>query len=169
MEILERRAAITGIGQSDIGRRLDRDPLELTLDACLAAIADAGLTREDIDGLATYPGGIGAGAPGFTGAGLADVHDALRLKLNWFTGGLELPGQLGSVIDACLAVAAGLAKHVLCFRSVWEATAQGNRRPRGRSAAASSEGGGKAAARGRARCWSSRCRSAPTRRRTGSR
>ncbi len=59
MEILERRAAITGIGQSDIGRRLNRDPLELTLDACLAAIADAGLTREDIDGLATYPGSIG--------------------------------------------------------------------------------------------------------------
>jgi 3-oxoacyl-[acyl-carrier-protein] synthase III len=27
-----------------------RDPLELTLDACLAAIEDAGLTRDDIDG-----------------------------------------------------------------------------------------------------------------------
>jgi acetyl-CoA acetyltransferase len=142
MEILERRSAITGIGQSDIGRRLNRDPLELTLDACLAAIADAGLTREDIDGLATYPGSIGAGAPGFSGAGLADVHDALRLNLNWFTGGLELPGQLGSVIDACLAVAAGLAKHVLCFRSVWEATAQG---PGGRGpiGGVMGEGGGK--------------------------
>jgi len=125
MEILERRAAISGIGQSDIGRRLNRDPLELTLDACLAAIEDAGLTRQEIDGLATYPGTIG-GAPGFSGAGIADVHDALRLNLNWFTGGLELPGQLGSVINACLAVACGLAKHVLCFRSVWEATAQGS-------------------------------------------
>ena len=31
-EILERRACISGIGQSDIGRRLQRDPLELTLD-----------------------------------------------------------------------------------------------------------------------------------------
>ncbi len=124
MEILERRACITGIGQSDVGRRLGRDPLGLTLDACIAAIEDAGLTRDDIDGLATYPGSIG-GAPGFSGAGIGDVHDALRLKLDWYTGGLELPGQLGSVIDACLAVAAGLAKHVLCFRSVWEATAQG--------------------------------------------
>ena len=56
MEILERRAALTGIGQSEVGRRLGRDPLELTLDACLAAIEDAGLRREDIDGLATYPG-----------------------------------------------------------------------------------------------------------------
>jgi 3-oxoacyl-[acyl-carrier-protein] synthase III len=54
MEILERRACISGIGQSDIGRRLQRDPLDLTLDACLAAIEDAGLSRDDIDGLATY-------------------------------------------------------------------------------------------------------------------
>jgi len=124
MEILERRAAITGIGQSDVGRRLNRDPLELTLDACLAAIEDAGLAREDIDGIATYPGAMSL-APGFTGAGVTEVHDALRLKLNWFCGSMETSGQLGSVINACMAVACGLATHVLCFRSVWEATAQG--------------------------------------------
>jgi acetyl-CoA acetyltransferase len=123
-EILERRACITGIGQSQIGRRLGRDPLDLTLDACLAAIEDAGLTRDQIDGIATYPGAMG-GAPGFTGAGVVDVQDALRLELSWYTGGIELPGQLGSVADACLAVACGLASHVLCFRSVWEGTAQG--------------------------------------------
>ncbi len=140
-EILERRAALTGIGQSDVGRRLNRDPLELTLDACLAAIEDAGLTRKDIDGLATYPGML-LGAPGFSGAGITDVHDALRLNLNWFTGGAELPGQLGAVINACLAVACGLAKHVLCFRSVWESTAQGSggRAPIGGGAG---EGGGR--------------------------
>ena len=49
----ERRAVISGVGQSDIGRRLYRDPLELTVDACLAAIADAGLTTADVDGIAT--------------------------------------------------------------------------------------------------------------------
>ena len=123
MEIMERRAAITGIGQSDIGRRLERDPLELTLDSCLAAIEDAGLTREQIDGLSTYPGNLSV-APGFSGAGITEVQDALRLNLNWFTGGPELPGQLGSVVNAIMAVACGLATHVLCFRSVWEATAK---------------------------------------------
>jgi acetyl-CoA acetyltransferase len=137
-EILERRAAITGIGQSAIGRRLGRDPLDLTLDACLAAIADAGLTPREIDGLATYPGAMG-GAPGFTGAGITEVHDALRLELDWFTGGIELPGQLGSVIDACAAVATGLATHVLCFRSVWEGTAQGKG---GRAGIGVGDGGG---------------------------
>ena len=81
MEAFERRAAITGIGQSEVGRRLMRDPLELTLDACLAAIEDAGLTRDDIDGVCTYPGSV-TGAPGISGAAAWDVMDALRLKLS---------------------------------------------------------------------------------------
>ncbi len=45
-----------GVGRSQIGRRLMVDPLSLTVDACLAAVADAGLTLDDIDGLSTYPG-----------------------------------------------------------------------------------------------------------------
>ncbi len=124
--VIERRAMISGIGQSDVGRRLHRDPLELTLDACLEAIADAGLTTADIDGVATYPGPM-AQPPGFSGAGVVDVHDALRLELGWWSGGIESPGQLGSVINACLAVASGLATHVLCFRSVYEGSAQGDK------------------------------------------
>lgn len=125
-DVLERKAVISGVGQSQVGRRLYRDPLDLTIDAALAAVADAGLTLDDIDGLATYPGNMDV-PPGFSGAGITEVHDALRLELNWFTGGLELPAQLGSVVDACAAVATGLASHVLCFRTVWEASAQGDK------------------------------------------
>lgn len=134
----ESQTVISGAGQSDIGRRLYRDPLELTLDACLAAIADAGLTTADIDGIATYPGQIG-NPPGFSGAGVVEVQDALRLELGWWSGGIESPGQLGSVINACLAVASGLATHVLCFRSVWEGSAQGDK---GRAAVTPGGGGG---------------------------
>jgi acetyl-CoA acetyltransferase len=137
-EIIERRTCISGVGQSDIGRRLGRDPLELTLDGCLAAIADAGLTTADIDGLSTYPGPMGTPA-GFSGAGAYEVIDALRLKCGWYGSGLETSGQLGSVINACLAVASGLANHVLCFRSVWEGSAQGDK---GRSAVMPGGGGG---------------------------
>lgn len=144
MQAAERNVAVTGIGQSDIGRRLDRDPMALTIDACLAAIEDAGLCREDIDGLSTYPGAGFAGAPGFTAGGVTEVQDALRLNLNWFNGGPELSGQLGSVITACAAVAAGYAKHVLCFRTVWESTAQGG----GRRAGIGVGGGGKFKASG---------------------
>jgi acetyl-CoA acetyltransferase len=124
-ERLERRAVISGIGQSQIGRRLDRSDLDLTLEACTAAIADAGLRREDIDGLSTYPGG-GVGNPGFAGSTSPEVHDALRLRLNWHDGGIEGPGQFRAVFAACLAVAAGLARHVLVYRTVTEATAQGS-------------------------------------------
>jgi len=121
MEKFESHSAVTGLGMSEIGRRLMRDPLALTIDACLDAIDDAGLTREDIDGVCTYPGMV-AGAPGISGAGAFDVMDALRLEVNWFNSGLEQPGQLGSVVAAMMAVATGMCRHVLCFRTVWEAT-----------------------------------------------
>jgi acetyl-CoA acetyltransferase len=137
-DLIERRACISGIGQSQIGRRLYRNPLELTLDACVAAIADAGLTTRDIDGLSTYPG-MAATPAGFSGAHATQVHDALRLELGWYGSGIETSGQLGSVINACLAVGAGLANHVLCFRSVWEGSAQGSK---GREAAMPGAGRG---------------------------
>ena len=134
----ERAAVISGVGQSDVGRRLHRDPLALTAQACLAAIADAGLRPSDIDGLATYPGAMDT-PPGFSGAGITDVQDMLRLELDWYTGGLEMPGQLGAVVAACLAVSAGLARHVLCFRTVYEGSAQGRG---GRSGVMPGGGGG---------------------------
>jgi acetyl-CoA acetyltransferase len=55
------------------------------------------------------------------------VIDALRLNCGWYGSGIETSGQLGSVINACMAVGAGLANHVLCFRSVWEGSAQGDK------------------------------------------
>ncbi len=121
---LERRAIISGIGQSEVGRRLGRGELDLTVEAGLRAIADAGLTREEIDGLATYPG-MGLGGGGFAGPPSPEVQDALRLRLNWHDGGGEGPGQIRAVIAASLAVAAGLARHVLVYRTVTESTAQG--------------------------------------------
>ena len=123
-EPLERRAIISGIGQSPVARRLGRSDLDLTVEACLTAVADAGLTRDDIDGLATYPGG-GFGPGGFSGPGTPDVQDALRLNLNWHDGGGEGPGQIRAVFAACTAVAAGLARNVLVYRTVTEGSAQG--------------------------------------------
>ena len=66
----ERDSIISGIGQSQVGRRLGRTAMSLTVDACLDAVADAGLTMSDIDGLASYPGGAMDGlTPGFSGPG----------------------------------------------------------------------------------------------------
>ncbi len=115
----EHRAVLSGVGRSAIGRRLMRDPLSLTVDACLEAVADAGLTLDDIDGLSTYPG---AAPMGMSEGGVTAVEEALRLRPTWINGGGELPGPGGAVIQAMLAVAAGLCRHVLCFRTVWEST-----------------------------------------------
>ncbi|MCK9902006.1 3-ketoacyl-CoA thiolase [Parafrankia colletiae] len=133
----EHRAVLSGIGRSRIGRRLMVDPLELTVDACLKAVADAGLTLDDIDGLSTYPGPT---AMGMSEGGVTAVEEALRLHPTWTNGGGDLPGPGGSVIAAMLAVASGLCRHVLCFRTVWESTyrALGLGSPGGRSSNSSS-------------------------------
>lgn len=115
----EQDSAITGIGYSQIGRRLMRQPLSLTVDACLAAIEDAGLTAADIDGLSTYPG---SGGMGIGEGGVTALEGALRIRPSWYNGGGETFGPGGSVIAAMLAVSAGLARHVLCFRTLWQST-----------------------------------------------
>jgi acetyl-CoA acetyltransferase len=120
-ERYEHKVAITGIGRSEIGRRLMRPPVSLTVDACRAAIADAGLELSDIDGLATWPGGM-SGAGGITEGGIPVVEEALGIHPTWHSGGMETSGQTGNMMNAMLAVAAGLCRHVLCFRTVWEAT-----------------------------------------------
>lgn len=116
----EDSVVLTGIGMSELGRRLMRPPLELTVDACERAVADAGLTLDDIDGLSSYPGGGNLG--GFGEGGVTALESALGIRPTWHNGGIETFGPGGSVIAAMLAVHAGLATHVLCYRTVWEAT-----------------------------------------------
>lgn len=117
----EERSAITGIGASRLGRRLMVPPLSLTVEACEAAVADAGLTFDDIDGLSTYPGldiaGMGEG-------GVSALEGALGIRPAWINGGMDTFGPGGSVIAAMAAIATGQARHVLCFRTLWEATFQ---------------------------------------------
>ncbi|MET0913568.1 MAG: thiolase family protein [Acidimicrobiales bacterium] len=134
----ERGAVISGVGQSQVGRRIYRDPLDLTIEGTFAALENAGLTVADIDGISTYPGALST-PPGFSGVGVTELQEALHLELNWFSGGMESPGQFGSVINAIAAVATGLCRHIVCFRTVWEASAQGDQ---GRASVTMGAGGG---------------------------
>src|SRR5262249_11792053 len=120
-ERYEHKVAITGIGMSQVGRRLGRPPISLTVEAAKAAVADAGLTLDDIDGLATWPGGMPGGG-GISEGGVPVLEEALGIHPTWHNGGLEQSAQTGAIVNAMLAVANGLCKHVLCFRTVWEAT-----------------------------------------------
>jgi len=126
----ERHAILSGVGQSAIGRRLLRTDLDLTCEAALAAIADAGLRPDDIDGIACYPGPIAA-PPGFAGPGIYDVQEALGVDLRWHLSGAEGPAQISPIIHAALAVAGGLCRHALVYRTVTEATADADTGRRG--------------------------------------
>lgn len=116
----EDKVGLTGIGMSAIGRKLMVDPLALTVDACTGAVADAGLSFEDIDGLSTYPAGGPDG--GFSEGGVTALESALGIHPTWHNGAPETPGATGMLMAAMLAVASGLCRHVLCFRTVWQST-----------------------------------------------
>lgn len=117
------KAVLTGAGKSQVGRRLGRTGLDLTVEAVTRAIADAGLAVDDIDGVASYPG-PGVPDAGFSGASVTELRNALGLRSRWYLSSMETAGQIGPVIEACMAVTLGLANHVVVFRSVWESTAQ---------------------------------------------
>lgn len=115
-------AYISGIGMSEVGVRLTRSPLGLTMDAIKEAVADAGLTLDQIDGVSTYPGKMQI-FMGFSPIGVDEVIEACGLKTRWHTGAAESTAQLGAIADAAAAVRSGLARHVICFRTVYEAAA----------------------------------------------
>ncbi|MFD0856062.1 lipid-transfer protein, partial [Actinomadura adrarensis] len=52
--VLSGKAAIAGIGATEFSKESGRSELQLAVEACLAAINDAGLTPADIDGLVTF-------------------------------------------------------------------------------------------------------------------
>ena len=124
VDVAERRAVISGVGQSEIGRQIDRSAFQLTLDAILGAVADAGLVPDDIDGLAMFPGGGAANLPGYSSPSIYEIQDALALTTTWRLGvneGLCLP-----FYGAAQAVTSGQARHVVVYRTVKEGSAARN-------------------------------------------
>jgi acetyl-CoA acetyltransferase len=103
----EKRSIISGIGISRIGRRTGIPGLELTMEAVRAAIADAGLEVNEIDGITTM-----GDTP------LAEVEQALGIEAAYRGGGYDRGGLLSPVMQACFAVASGFARHVVVYRTV---------------------------------------------------
>lgn len=127
IEAGEKSTVISGVGQSKTGRRLGRHGLSLTIEAIEAALDDAGLVPSDIDGLTSWPGAL-ADSPGFSPVSLGIVKEAFGFELNYYCAGAEA-SQMSMIVNACMAVAAGQARHVVCFRTMTESTAmtQGER------------------------------------------
>lgn len=115
----EKSVAITGIGQSKLYRKPTVYPFNLAVDACLAAIEDAGLSPADIDGIACWPATQVHVGHGNSSASTTDLKNSLGLKLNWYSAGTG-PAQYASIVNAIGAIAAGYCDHVLCYRAEGE-------------------------------------------------
>ena len=104
--------AIVGIGQSDYGRFLPQSQLGLGAIALKAALEDAGLAREDVDGIAIH-----LGWP--LGVDYDRVAEAFGLDLRWVTQ-TWLHGRFvtSMIQQAAMAVACGLANVVACFTAI---------------------------------------------------
>lgn len=121
----QREAYITGVGQSEVGVRLPRHPLLLTIDAVREALDDAGLTLDQIDGVFSYPGKA-TGYLAFSPVGSDELIEALGIKSKWQMAAMEQPAQLSAIGMAAMAVKEGLCRHVICFRTVYEAGGMAN-------------------------------------------
>jgi acetyl-CoA acetyltransferase len=121
------KVAFVGVGQSRIARNQDRPMGALAVDACLAALSDAGLTVADIDGLSTFegPADLAGSIPGVTGVPVEWMVDALGVEQVdwWATGGGNISSAIGFAIQA---LANDCCKYVL----VWKAMRQPRARVR---------------------------------------
>jgi acetyl-CoA acetyltransferase len=123
-ELPEKLCRITGIGQSAVGRPSPRSAIQLTMDAAFKAIADAGLKPEDIDGTTNYPMKSVEGG-GISPVGVGEAMFAMGLDCTWIGSAThEGPGHMSAIFQAIMAVATGLCRHVLVFRTVAQAQAR---------------------------------------------
>jgi acetyl-CoA acetyltransferase len=121
----KREAYITGVGQSEVGVRLPRHPLLLTVDAIKEALDDAGLTIDQIDGVFTFPG-KSHGYLAFSPVGTEEVIEVMGINSKCHMGAMEQPAQLSAIGMAAWAVKEGVCRHVICFRTVYEAGGMAN-------------------------------------------
>jgi acetyl-CoA acetyltransferase len=103
----EKDAIISGLGISRIGRKTGIPGLELTLEAVRSALEDAGLTPNDVDGIATF----GDTLP-------SEVVEALGIQAGDVGAGPGTGGVLNPVMAAVAAVSDKRARHVLVYRTV---------------------------------------------------
>jgi acetyl-CoA acetyltransferase len=103
-------AAVVGIGATEFSKESGRSELRLAVEACEAAIADAGLEPGQIDGMVTYT---------------QDTNPEIEIARNLGIGELSFFSRIhhgggaacGTVQQAVLAVQAGVADYVVCYRA----------------------------------------------------
>jgi acetyl-CoA acetyltransferase len=112
------KAAVAGIGATEFSKNSGRSEMRLACEAVAAAIEDAGLQPSDVDGMVTYT---------------ADTNPEIEIARSIGIGELTFFSRIhhgggaacGTVQQAVLAVATGVADVVVCYRAFNERS--GNR------------------------------------------
>lgn len=115
MAAAARKACIVGIGESEFtrwGGITDRSQFQVTAEAILAAVADAGLNSDDVDGLTSFSND-GNDAPLMQVA--LGVPELRYSAMVWGGGG---GGSCGAVSLACAAIESDQADVVVAYRGL---------------------------------------------------
>ena len=103
-------AAIVGIGATEFSKESGRSELRLACEAVDAAIADAGLEPAQVDGMVTYTQDTNPEIEIARSLGIGELSFFSRIHHG---GG----AACGTVQQAVLAVHAGVADYVVCYRA----------------------------------------------------
>lgn len=115
---LSGRAAIAGIGQTEFSKESGRTELQLACEAVQAALDDAGLRADEVDGLVTFTMDTSEEMEVARNLGIREMSMFSRIG---YGGG----ASAGTVMHAAMAVATGVAGVVVCYRAFNERS--GNR------------------------------------------
>lgn len=109
---LKDKYAIAGIGWTEFSKNSGRTVRSLASEACLKAVADAGLKVSDIDGFVSF--NFNDSVPAMAVATEIGVPQAMY-AVDFLSG-----GNAANLITltATAAIEAGLAKNVLCYRAM---------------------------------------------------
>jgi acetyl-CoA acetyltransferase len=107
---LSGRAAIVGIGATEFSKDSGRSELRLAAECVRAAIADAGLSPSDVDGLVTFTMDNNTEAAVAREVGIPELTFFSRIH---YGGG----AACATVQQAAMAVATGIADVVVCYRA----------------------------------------------------
>ncbi|MFE3855749.1 lipid-transfer protein [Streptomyces griseorubiginosus] len=104
------RAAIAGIGATEFSKDSGRSELRLAAEAVRAALDDAGLTPADVDGMVTFTMDT---SPEITVAQACGIGELSFFSRVHYGGG----AACATVQQAAMAIAAGVAEVVVCYRA----------------------------------------------------
>lgn len=103
--------AIVGVGQTEFSKNAGRGETQLAAEAILAALADAGLRTDDVDGLVSFTIDPVEETELVRAIGIGEVRWSSRVP---YGGG----GSQGVLLHAAAAVASGAAEVVVAYRGL---------------------------------------------------